>query len=267
MSDILQGRLNGLAVRIALPEPTSTDTAYNQRAWAPYFHALTSSGAVGVPISLNAPPATIAKLVGSCSGVLLPGSPADVNPQKYGGAPVPQCAAPDPAREAVDELLLQDAFNMHKPLFGICYGLQALNVWRGGTLIQHVPVVTSIGHDPGPGILSAHRVRLTRGSRLAEIIGSDDDLVSITERAATVVNSSHHQAVEAAGDGLVVSARCSEDELVEALERGSSDHFVLGVQWHPERSFDASAASRHLFRAFVEAAVKYRPRAVIESLA
>ncbi len=151
MNDGLQGRLNGLGVRIALPEPTSTDAAYNQRAWAPYFHALTSSGAVGVPIPLDAPPATIAKLVGSCSGVLLPGSPADVNPQKYGAAPIPECAAPDPAREAVDELLLQDAFNMHKPLFGICYGLQALNVWRGGTLIQHVPLVTSIDHDPGSG--------------------------------------------------------------------------------------------------------------------
>jgi putative glutamine amidotransferase len=267
MSNGLQGRLSGSRVRIALPEPTSTDAAYNQRAWAPYFHALTSSGAVGVPIPLNAPPATIAKLVGSCSGVLLPGSPADINPQKYGAMSIPECAAPDSAREAADELLLQDAFNLHKPLFGICYGLQALNVWRGGTLIQHLPVVTSVDHDPGPGVLSAHSVRLVRRSKLAGIIGTDHDLVSITERTATVVNSSHHQAVDAAGDGLEVTAHCSEDGVVEALEGSACDHFVLGVQWHPERSFDASAASRHLFRAFVEASIKYRPRAVAESLA
>lgn len=264
----LQERLNGLAVRIALPEPTSTDAAYNQRAWAPYFHSLASCGAVGVPVPLDASPATIAKLVGSCAGVLLPGSPADVNPQKYGEAPVRECAPPDPAREAVDELLLQDAFNLHKPLFGICYGLQALNVWRGGTLIQHLPMVTSIDHDPGPGILSAHRVRLTLRSKLAEFIGADDhDLISITEPAATVVNSSHHQAIRVTGDGLQVTARCSEDDGIEAVEGTAGDHFVMGVQWHPERSFDASAASRHLFRAFVDAVVRYRPRVVVESLA
>jgi len=265
--DGLQERLNGLAVRIALPEPTSTNAAYNQRAWAPYFHALLSSGAVGVPIPLDASPATIAKLAGSCSGVLLPGSPADLDPQKYGEARVPECAAPDPAREAVDELLLQDAFRQHKPLFGICYGVQSLNVWWGGTLIQHLPRVTAVNHDPGPGVLSAHSVRLTPDSKLVAIIGGNDDLVSITEPAATVVNSSHHQAVLAPGEGLRVTARCSEDETIEALEGTSDRHFVLGVQWHPERSFDASAASRHLFRAFVEAAVKYRSCAAAESLA
>src|SRR5271165_334995 len=107
MSDALQERFNRSAARIALPEPTSTNPAYNQRAWAPYFHALASSGAVGVPIPLAASPATIAKLVGSCSGVLLPGSPADIDPQKYAATAIPECAAPDPAREAVDELLLQ----------------------------------------------------------------------------------------------------------------------------------------------------------------
>jgi putative glutamine amidotransferase len=263
----LQERLNGLAVRIALPEPTSTDAAYNQRAWAPYFHALTSSGAVGVPIPLAASRSTVAKLVASCSGVLLPGSPADLDPKKYGEAPIPECAAPDPAREAVDELLLQDAFNLHKPLFGICYGVQALTVWRGGTLIQHLPLVTAVDHDPGSGVLSAHSVRVTTGSKLSGIIGGDDDLVSITEPAATVVNSSHHQGVSVPGNGLRVTARCSEDDIIEAVEGTSESHFVLGVQWHPERSFDASAASRHLFRAFVEAAVRYRPPVVAESLA
>ncbi len=257
----------GSGPRIALPEPTSTDPAYNQRAWAPYFHSLASSGAIGVPIPLDASPATIAKLAASCSGILLPGSPADLNPQKYDENAIHECAAPDPAREAVDELLLQDAFNLHKPLFGICYGTQAMNVWRGGTLIQHVPLVTRVNHDPGPTILCAHSVRLTEGSRLSEIVGAADDLVSITDPHATVVNSSHHQAVAIPGDGLAVSARCAEDNIIEALEGTTDDHFVLGVQWHPERSYDASAASRHLFKAFVNAAAAYRPRLVLESLA
>jgi putative glutamine amidotransferase len=267
MDNALHARLNSSAVRIALPEPTSIDLAYNQHAWAPYFHALASSGAVGVPVPLDASPATIAKLVSSCAGVLLPGSPADVDPQKYGSERIPECAASDPAREAVDELLLQDAFNLHKPVFGVCYGLQTLNVWRGGTILQHLPLVTKIDHDPDPEVLSVHSVRVENGSKLASMIGEADDLVSITEPAATIVNSSHHQAVNLPGDGLLVTARCSEDGGIEAVEGASPDHFVLGVQWHPERSFDASSASRHLFRAFVEAASKYKPRAVVESLA
>jgi putative glutamine amidotransferase len=255
------------APRIALPEPTSTDPAYNQRAWAPYFHSLASSGAVGVPIPLDASPATVARLIASCSGVLLPGSPADVNPEKYGSAAIAKCAAPDPAREAVDELLLQDAFNLHKPLFGICYGIQALNVWRGGTLLQHLPLVTKIDHDCGPEILNAHAVNMVEGSDLAKIVRQPNDLVSVTSSDAIVVNSSHHQAIDVPGDGLAVSAHCSDDGFIEALEGTMEDHFVLGVQWHPERSYDASGVSRRLFRAFVNAAAEYRPRLVLESLA
>jgi putative glutamine amidotransferase len=267
MNNMFREAGGGSAPRIALPEPTSTDPAYNQRAWAPYFHSLTSSGAVGVPIPLGASPATIAKLAASCSGVLLPGSPADVDPQKYGAEAIPECAAPDRAREAVDELLLQDAFNLHKPLFGICYGIQALNVWRGGTLIQHLPLETKVDHDPGPGILSAHSVTAAQGSKLSGVIGSLDDPILMNASGSVVVNSSHHQAIAIPGDGLLVSARCSKDDVIEAVEGTADDHFVLGVQWHPERSYDASAASRSLFRAFVEASARYRPRVVHESLA
>lgn len=265
MIDSLNQRLNEAATRIALPEPTSTDPAYNQRAWAPYFHSLASSGAVGVPIPLDAPVATVAKLAASCSGVLLPGSPADADPRKYGAARLHECAAADPAREIVDALLLAEAFRERKPVFGICYGLQSLNVWQGGTLFQHLPLITRVDHDPGPGVVSAHSVRLMEGSELAAIIGPSDDLISITEAKATVVNSSHHQSVEKVGNALAVSARCTEDGVVEALEGTDPDHFVVAVQWHPERSFDASEASRHLFRAFIGAAARYRAQS--ESLA
>jgi len=271
MTTVVKERMTGTAPRIALPEPTSTDYAYNQRAWAPYFHALTACGAVGVPIPLDASPATIGKLAASCCGVLLPGSPADVDPAKYGAGPLTETATADPAREAVDEQLLAHAFELRKPVFGICYGLQTLNVWRGGTILQHLPLVTPVVHDPEPEVLSAHSIRVTEGLKLAAILGEPDDLVSITEKSATVVNSSHHQAVDVPGEGLVVSARCVEDGVIEAVEAldegGDAGHFVVAVQWHPERSFDASEASRHLFRAFVQAAAKYQPLGVLESLA
>jgi putative glutamine amidotransferase len=104
-------------------------------------------------------------------------------------------------------------------------------------------------------------------SKLAAIVGASDDLVSMTDRAATVVNSSHHQAADAVGRGLVVSARCSEDGVIEALEGTEDGHFVVAVQWHPERSFDASEASRHLFRAFANAALAYRADAAAEPIA
>jgi putative glutamine amidotransferase len=270
MENTLNERLNGSAPRIALPEPTSTNPAYNQRAWAPYFHSLTSSGAVGVPIPLDASAATVDRRVGSCSGVLLPGSPADVDPRKYGAVAVPECALADVARETVDERLLRHAFETGKPVFGICFGLQSLNVWRKGSLIQHLPPQTSVNHDPGPAVLSAHGVRVVAGSRLAGTIGAVgalDDLVSITGSGAVVVNSSHHQAVDLVGEGLTIGARCPEDGVIEALEGTAADHFVLAVQWHPERSFDTSAVSRRLFRAFVDAAVAWQSRLAVESLA
>ncbi len=122
--------------RIAIPEPTSNDLEYNQRSWPQYAEAIEAVGGEAVKIPVAASPAEVANLASSCEGVLLPGSGADVNPEKYGHIRIPECAPADPAREAVDELLMQDAANLHKPLLGICYGTQSWNVWRGGTLIQ-----------------------------------------------------------------------------------------------------------------------------------
>ena len=124
--------------RIAIPEPTSTDQAYNQRSLPQYIHAVAASGGTAVPIPLHATPAEWARILASCSGILLPGSPADVDPARYGQERVKETAAKDEAREAVDELLLQGALDQGKPVLGICYGLQSLNVWRQGTLIQRL---------------------------------------------------------------------------------------------------------------------------------
>ncbi|MDP9040032.1 MAG: gamma-glutamyl-gamma-aminobutyrate hydrolase family protein, partial [Acidobacteriota bacterium] len=121
--------------RIAIPIPTSFDPEYNDRSWPQYASAVERSGGEPVPIPLDQPPAGTARLIASCAGVLLPGSGADVNPQKYGHPVDPHSAPPDAARENVDELLLQDAHNMGKPILAVCFGTQMLNVWRGGSLI------------------------------------------------------------------------------------------------------------------------------------
>jgi putative glutamine amidotransferase len=80
------------------------------------------------------------------------------------------------------------------------------------------------------------------------------------------VNSSHHQAIKVAGDHLLVAARTPEDGVIEAVEGQGEEHFVLGVQWHPERTYDDSAASRRLFAAFVRAAREWQPRPITESV-
>ena len=240
--------------RIAIPEPTSRDTAYNERSWPQYARAVEESGGTAVKVPLSATQSEAARLVASCEGILLPGSGADVNPEKYGENPLPECGAADPAREAIDELLIQDASNLHKPLFGICYGFQSWNVWHGGALIQDLK--TSVNHKPGREVRDAHHVAVAEDSRIGEITGLTD----------LSVNSSHHQGLARPGDGLVVAARSPEDDLIEAVE-GLDEQFVIAVQWHPERSFEYDPASKALFAAFVKAASEWRPRVVRDSVA
>ena len=95
------------------------------------------------------------KQIERCDAVLLPGSRADIDPQKYDAERNPKTNPSDSKRDTVDELLLQDAYNMHKPVLGICYGLQALNVYRSGTLVQHIE--SPINHSPGRGVPHAHK--------------------------------------------------------------------------------------------------------------
>src|SRR5712692_7412836 len=115
--------------RIAIPEPCSFDAAYSARTLPSYVRAVEAAGGQAEVIPLGLTPEETAKRITGCSAVLLPGSKADVDPQKFGAARHPETAAADPLRDAADELLIQDAYNLHKPIFGICYGLQSLNVW------------------------------------------------------------------------------------------------------------------------------------------
>ena len=235
--------------RIAIPIPKSDDPDYTDRALPQYEQAVALVGGTPVRIPLNKTPAEAMQLISHCDAVLLPGSGADVDPAKYGAERDPETAAADPKRDTVDELLLQDAYNMRKPVLAICYGLQILNVYRSGTLVQHIPDFLPaetkglVDHAVGRKMEYAHEVVIEPQSRLAEITGA----------AEFRTNSSHHQSAGEIGDGLRVVARCTEDGIVEALEGTSPEHFVLAVQWHPERT-TGDAPSRAIFSALVEAA-------------
>jgi putative glutamine amidotransferase len=239
--------------RIAIPVPHSTDREYAERALPQYERAVTMAGGEPVRIPVDLTPAEVMKQIERCDAVLLPGSKADVDPEKYGAPRNPATAPADFGRDTVDELLLQDAYNMRKPILGICYGLQILNVYRTGTLLQHIE--SGIDHDAGRKVPIAHAVDIVTGSKLAEIVG---------QSAEVPVNSSHHQSADVIGDGLRVVARSPKDSIVEAIEGTAPDHFVLAVQWHPERSVDDDEPSRRIFRALVEAARSRREKLVGE---
>lgn len=231
--------------KIAIPEPCSYDYEYSTRAFPAYLSALEKAGAQPVVIALASAPEQIARQVTDCAGILLPGSKADVDPQKFNAEKDPMTAPADPLRDAADELLLQDAYNLRKPVLGICYGLQTLNVWRSGTLVQHI--TSKVNHSTRREVEVAHQVRIEPGSLLSQSLDWASD-------SGLPVNSSHHQAAGVIGDGLKVCAVCREDGVVEALEGIEKSHYVLAVQWHPERSVGRDFASLRLFSAYVAAA-------------
>ncbi len=259
--------------RIAIPVPTSSELEYNRRAWPQYASAVEAAGGEAVEVPLTLSQSDVARLITGCQGILLPGAGSDLNPQKYGAERVAACNPDDPARENVDDLLLQDSHNLHKPVFGICYGMQGLNVWRTGTLVQDLAPLP-VNHKAGRAVLVAHTVVVAPDSLLARVVEPSGELRAAENVTAFAqnggprleVNSSHHQAVGIVGDGLRVVARCPEDGVVEGVEGTAADHFVLAVQWHPERTYASSAASRALFARFLAEARAWKPRVVTESV-
>src|SRR5271168_5043588 len=152
--------------RIAIPMPHSLDREYAERAIPQYERAVEQAGGKPIRIPLDQPPAEVMKLIEHCEGVLLPGSKADVDPARFSAPRSPHTATADPGRDAVDLLLLKDAYRLRKPILGICYGLQSLNVYRTGSLIQHIPdflpeeLRTRVNHEAGRKVAVAHAVEI-----------------------------------------------------------------------------------------------------------
>jgi putative glutamine amidotransferase len=246
--------------RIAIPLPTSLDPAYNQRSWPAYATAVTRSGGEPVAVDLALPPAEILAIAATCDGVLLPGSHSDVDPALYGADRDPASAPADPARESTDRLLLDHAEKLRKPVLGICYGVQSLNVWRGGSLIQDLTPLP-VNHSAGSKVAIAHTAQISRDSILASLL-TPEEAPETDGFLRLPINTSHHQSVAAPGTGLRIVARCPDDGVIEAVELEPDDsmfhvehptprQFLLGVQWHPERTYEISAASRAIFNRLV----------------
>jgi len=252
--------------RIAIPVPTTTDLDYNRRSWPAYADAIRQAGGEPVAFDLTADLALLQTLAAACHGVCLPGSPADVDPARYGAERDPATAPADPAREAVDAMLLDDAEDHAKPVLAICFGTQFLNTWRGGPLVQDLTPMP-VNHEAGSKVAVAHTILVAKDSLLGSLV-EDSEATEQHGFLRLPINTSHHQAVSAPGDGIRVSARCPDDGVIEAIEGDPSFEsgdteaakkpwFLLGVQWHPERSTEISATSRALFQRLVHEAALY----------
>jgi putative glutamine amidotransferase len=210
-----------------------------------YPEAVDDSG--GLPVILPPiEPEGVAELVGRLSGLMVSGGP-DLHPSAYGAAVDPNLGPTEPELDHFELALLRRADALGMPVLAICRGMQALNVARGGTLIQHLPDVVGdvIGHRQEiAGSRPTHWIRLQAGSRLAETLG----------RSRSKVNSFHHQALERVGAGLTEVAWAS-DGTIEAVE-DPAQPFVVGVQWHAE-SLAHRPEHGALFRAFVAACGVY----------
>ena len=192
-------------------------------------------------------------MAAAAGGIVLPGSGADVSPARYGHPRSPASADADPLREATDWALLDAASQAGTPLLGICMGLQFLNVFHGGTLLQDVEPVP-VNHRAGRNVNKAHTVTIESDSLLHRlVVGTGELLHEEGSQPRLPVNSSHHQAIHMAGDGLRVVARCPQDGVIEAVE-AIDGRWLIGVQWHPERTTASSEASCELFRQLVQAA-------------
>jgi putative glutamine amidotransferase len=226
------------------------------RADLDYVEGVAEAG--GVPVVL--PPVVGSRgaeaLLDGMDGLLLSGG-SDLDPVYYGEEPVPELGVTVPERDAFEMALLERALRRQIPILGICRGMQILNVALGGTLYQDLPSqmdhMVLLGHrQQTPKWQPTHEVEVDGGSKVAEIMGTDE----------LKVNSYHHQAIKDLASGLTAVAR-SPDEVIEAVEWNDlSKRWLVGVQWHVEAMRDAGPEHRRLFEAHVCAAERHALRRV-----
>ncbi|MCD7906371.1 MAG: gamma-glutamyl-gamma-aminobutyrate hydrolase family protein [Clostridium sp.] len=213
-----------------------------------YLRAVAAAGGLPIVLPLERSEEEIAQYVETCDGFLFSGGP-DLHPFLFGEDTHLNCGNVSPARDAMEQMLFNQALKARKPILGICRGIQEINVFLGGTIYQDLPSqyqsAFPIAHrQPYYYTTASHMVDVVPGTRMAQIAGG---------KAQIAVNSMHHQAVRALAPGLTVSAR-SRDGLIEAAEMPGYPYLVA-VQWHPEFLFDKDEAAGRLFASFVDACI------------
>ncbi len=210
-----------------------------------YSEALESLGAIPYHISLIPNESYLIEVLKNVDGILLPGSDTDVDPLIWGEEPRPNLKKIIPEKENTDLMILKENEKLKKPLLGICFGMQALNVSRGGTLYQDIEseIKNCVKHEQGrPLARNSHTIEFREHGNLSRLITNGESEIK--------VNSHHHQAVKMVGNNLKPTA-WANDGVIECIEDTRNDRFVLGVQWHPELSWKTDEVSRRIFENFI----------------
>ncbi|MBC8535787.1 gamma-glutamyl-gamma-aminobutyrate hydrolase family protein [Feifania hominis] len=226
--------------------PTFVDEAekYNKCSlYEDYPNAIVAAG--GLPLLLHQHDCeeNLLQMIRLLDGLFIPGG-ADIHPSFYGQEPARGCSACSMARDVFELALVSLARERGLPLFGVCRGMQLFNVALGGTLYQDLPteLPESLAHwQPGEPYDLHHGISIEPGSRMERLFGGEKSLV----------NSTHHQAIKALGQGLRVTARAA-DGVIEAIE-GTQGAYLHAVQFHPERRVSRDGACLALFEDFVHA--------------
>ncbi len=236
---------------IGIPTRSMVDDYYGVRyvGMGTYTYAVNQAAGAPILIPLDLAEEAERAIYERLDGLLLAGG-VDIHPKEFGEEVHPQCGEIDPSRDWTELKLTRWALAKGKPVFGICRGIQTLNVAAGGTLYQHIPaqVENALTHDHKHGApfnILAHSVELEPGSRVARGLG-------VTKLE---VNSLHHQSVKDVAPGLRVTGR-APDGVIEAVE-GTNNHFVAAVQFHPEWLLADDPRMLSLFESFVASAREY----------
>ena len=233
--------LIGVAMRLEI----ETNRFYLGRDYSESLHI---SGGTPVHISLIPNRNYIKEVLKNVDGILLPGSDSDIDPYYFSEDPIPQLKNVFPEKDQTDLLILEEADKLNLPVFAICYGMQSLNVFYGGSLIQDIEtqIENAMKHQQGfPLNRLSHSIKVKSESKFSTLVKD----AKATDKVK--VNSHHHQSVKSIGRNLVASA-WTNDGVIECIEGVDKNRFVLGVQWHPEISFVNDDLSKHLFKVFVE---------------
>lgn len=207
-----------------------------------YTAAIVQAGGLPMVLPMIEDDGAVADLADQLDGLLLTGG-VDVDPSFFGEEPVPQLGEVSPVRDAMELKLTKEFLSRNKPVFGICRGMQVLNVAAGGSLYQDLAAQKKrvIQHTQrAPRWHASHEAAVLAKTKLREIFQSEK----------IRINSFHHQAVKEVADGFIVSAT-AQDGVIEAIE--SKQHrYVVAVQWHPENMWRKDPMFFRLFKTFVE---------------
>jgi len=209
-----------------------------------YYRAVEQAGATPVVLPPLASSAAMRRALSLLNGLVISGGGFDIHPSYYGEKPIRQLGAIKAERTEFELDIADAALKRDLPILGICGGEQALNVVLGGTLYQDIAAqLPNAGQHEQSAKKSyrGHSVRLIAGTKLQKIV----------QRRRIEVNTTHHQAVNRLGKGLIANA-AADDGIIEGIE-STRHRFALGLQWHPEVLAPKRVDQRRIFAAFIAA--------------